>query len=658
MKSVSAIILSWLMLATGPLPALAQNTDPAQATGSSSSAGAEAPETSYHLMVLPMQYRFVGTSGYPGRVAEYDSLRQSFGGDLTFTWVDETRHNSLRSRSNFLNQDEYDSNNQLRLGQWLTFSVDSRSFVRHLDNVPFGTNLSPDDTLRSDSIPQGALFGIKRTQTKLDLRLKPAHLPVTFFVKGGFQSRRGHTQMQWYDMGGDATCGSCHSVSQFRTVNYTTRNVAGGFDLKVGHSTLTYEHSFRSFVDRLQNPLDPYGSTLSLPDDELPAGVPDTVEGLYAHNILPTHRTSSDTLRLRVPFHHTVTFNGSATDGRTRNVFTGNPQNYFNVDATLTGQVGEKISGVIDFHQQNTLNEFTPLYPLFANPSFHRQWLGVEIEYRASRGWNLEAHYRRTNVTRTNADLFPQFYSPDNLDVRRVIPNTFSNTAGFTASYRHGERWEARSGYEWVGTHAPGYVTDPGTAGRVFGTVTLTPIPRVSFTEDVSYLAQSKFPDIQRRNRLFLNTSYITLRPVADWSLAVGYAYYQNNLRTDLIYGTDPFYQESLVPFKSLSQSYTVSSTYIFKKKLAWQVDGGHVASTSDLRPSSAANDFFPIVLWASEFSRVSVPQASLSSSLDYRFAAGTNAGFRFQYGSYIDQVHSEQTGFLRTYSLFVGKSW
>lgn len=154
-----------------------------------------------------------------------------------------------------------------------------------------------------------------------------------------------------------------------------------------------------------------------------------------------------------------------------------------------------------------------------------------------------------------------------------------------------------------------------------------------------------------------LNTSYLTLRPLTDWALGVGYSYYQNNLRTDLIYGTDPFYQESLVPFKALSQSYTVSSTYIFKKKLAWQIDGGHVASRSDFRPS-LANDFFSVVAWASEFSRVSIPEASVSSSFDYRFGEGVDAGFRFQYGSYIDRVHPEQTGYLRTYTAFIGKNW
>lgn len=460
MRRVISIVLCYLLVWGVPSGITAQNEAGSGAPAVSTAQEKVAPETTYHLIVFPLQYRFVGTSGYAGRVAEYDSLRPSVGGDLTLTLISHPRQTSWKSRANFLSRDEYDINSQLRLGQYLTLGVNSRSFVRHLDNVPFGANLSPDDIIRTDSIPDGTLFGIKRTQSAVDLRIKVPRLPVTLFVRGGWQARRGHTQLQYYDMGGDASCGSCHSASQFRTVNYTTRNIGFGADVKLGRVSLTYEHDFRSFVDRLQNPLDLYGSTLSLPDDELPAGVPDTIRGYYIHNILPKHRTFSDTLRLRVPLVKSATFNGSVTNGWTRNVFTGHPQKFLNADATVNGRFLERLSTTVDYHQQNTLNEFTPLYPLFADPSFHRYWLGGRLEYRATSHWGVEAHYRRTDVTRTNADLFPQFYSPDNLDVRRVIPSTFSNTVGFSASYRQGELWNLRSGYEWVGTHAPGYVTD------------------------------------------------------------------------------------------------------------------------------------------------------------------------------------------------------
>jgi hypothetical protein len=69
--------------------------------------------------------------------------------------------------------------------------------------------------------------------------------------------------------------------------------------------------------------------------------------------------------------------------------------------------------------------------------------------------------------------------------------------------------------------------------------------------------------------------SYLTLTPLREWTLTGAYGHYQNNLKTDVIYGTDPFfYPELLVPFKALSQSYTVASDLLLKKKPAWRVEG------------------------------------------------------------------------------------
>jgi hypothetical protein len=216
-------------------------------------------------------------------------------------------------------------------------------------------------------------------------------------------------------------------------------------------------------------------------------------------------------------------------------------------------------------------------------------------------------------------------------------------------------------------------LTDPQTSRRVFAGGTFAPNTWISFTEDFSVLRQSNFQaptqqPIQRWKRLYLNTSYLTLKPVPDWSLGWGYAYYQNNLRTDLMYGTDPFYAESLVPFKAISQSYSFSSTYLLKKKLAWNVEFAHTASSSSLRPNlsnAPICDAGPVplpcadsVAFASQFSTVNVPQALASSTLDYRWKGGFDSGLRFQYGSYKDEVHPELNGHLNTYAVFFGKTW
>jgi hypothetical protein len=655
-----------------------------------------AVEESYQFVSFLPRYRFVTTSGFPGRVAEYDSLNQSVGGDIALTLIDSRRRYSWKYLTDYQSRDEYNMDSQLRLGPYFTLGINSRSLIRHLDNVPIGTNFlelfspGPDDIFRTDVIPDGALFGVKRTQSTVNARLKVPDTPLTFFVRGGWQARRGATQMQYYDMGASqepGQCGQCHQVSRFRSVNYTTRNVAAGVELKVNHAVINYEHSYRSFNDRMGNPVDLYGSALSIEGE--PLGAPDSPAGDYVHNVLPSHGTQTDTLRMRVPLPHALAFNGNLTYSCTRNRFTDNPHNALNGDATLNWNPHPRLRATLDYHQQNLLNDFTPGFFQFGNPSLHRYWVGTRLEYRLASFADAEVHYQRMHVTRSNAALWPQVYSPSTLGlvdtpadpwVTRLVPATLSNTAGVAVRLHHGERANVRLGYEWIGTHAPGYLTDPETSHRPFVSGSYALTSWLSFGNDFSVLLQNSFPGIQRRNRLWLNTSYLTITPVQEWSFSAGYGYYQNNLKTDLMYGTSPsFYLEPLVPFTSLSQTYSVSSNLLLKKKLAWRLDVGHVSSHSDFRPN-LLNPLIPAdcgpdgtqpcsdaVAFARAVSLVAVPQYSISSSLDYRWRRGLQSGIRFQYDSYTDRVPLDATGQLvrpsltghyRSLSMFLGRTW
>ena len=686
-------ILLLVVLAAVPWPLLGQTDTPQPATSKTE----PVPEFTYQVVNFLPGYRFASSSGFAGRAAEYDSLFQSVGGDLAFTRLDYGLHSALKYRASFTTRDEYDMDTQFKLGRDFSFSMSNRSFLRHLDDVSFGTNLDPDATIRTNFIPDSSLFGVKRTMNKASARYKVPHTPLTVFAIGGWQARRGLSQLQFFDMGTQNnpyipppdpnSCGggSCHSTSRYRPINYTTRNVGGGVEMKLAHVAVTFEHEYRSFNYRLQNPVDYYGTAASVDGEGLPPLgpaansplVPDTPQGYYAHNVLPRHDSQVDLVRMHAPVFRTLTFNGSLSYSRTENLFTGNPQNGLNGDATLNWNPTKKLHSTLDFHQQNLLNDFIPtLYTLFGNPSMHRHWTNVSLEYNLTPMFDVETHYRRTGITRSNADLWPQFYSLSSVGlvgteadafVPRLVASTFSNTAGFALKFHRSQTWNLRSGYEWIGTHAPGYLTDPQTSHRVFAGGSFTPKSWISVSEDFSVLRQSDFVSIQRQNRLYLSTSQITLRPVSEWSLGMGYAYYHNNLKSDMMFGTDPFYSQSLVPFKAISQSYSVSSTYTAKKKLAFNVELAHVSSSSSLRPdltnapdctAGPTQSCAVSLAFASQFSTVSVPQALASSTVDYRWRAGFDSGLRFQYGSYKDEIHPELTGHFGSYGVFLGRTW
>jgi len=672
---------------------------PAQAPQSAASQSAETPEITYHLTVMLPQYRFIDTSGYGGRVGEYDTLQQSLGGDLSLNFVDVPQHLTIKSTIDVMTRDDYESKSRFTLGKWLDLGLENRGFVRHLDdNSYFGASVISPDIVRIDTVPPDSLLGIRRRMNKAYARIQMPSIPVKLFVKGGWQARDGNSQMQYFDMGGSGDpatdqatgCANCHSASQFRTYNYTTRNIAGGAEVTLGKlAKLTYQHEFRSFNDRMQNPRDLYGTSGEIPPVE---DIPFNPAGFYVHSVLPRHQTQADSLQVGLAVAHHVTFNSDVSYARTTDLFTSHPQNAFNADATFTWNPVSQLRAVADFHQQNLLNDFaqtfslsdpTVIYP-FGNPSLHRHWAGLKLAYRATRQVDLETYYKRMNITRSNASLWPQISSPDNYDPLFVVPSSFSNIAGVALHVHTEQLWDARAGYEWTGTHAPGYVTDPQTNHRIFGDVTIVPVQWLSFSNDASILVQQSFPAVQRSNHLYVDTTFVTIKPVPRWNIGAGYTYMQDNLRTDMRFMNDSgigLYTQPLVPYKELDQSFSVHTTYELKQRLALGADFARSLAHSGFRPdlNPAHYPIFPGAVdvagfnsqqdYAAAFSQalgiasgpvslMDVPQSIVGSTLDYHLGRGFDGGLRFHYGSYADRIRPNLSGQVRSYTIFMGRIW
>src|SRR5208337_4049453 len=103
MKNVPPRFVITLLVVAAAWPIQAQQPGP-----NTSQPPENVPEVNYHLTVMMPQYRFLDTSGYAGRVGEYDSLQQSVGGDLSFDYVDIPRHMTIKSTWDVVSQDDYD----------------------------------------------------------------------------------------------------------------------------------------------------------------------------------------------------------------------------------------------------------------------------------------------------------------------------------------------------------------------------------------------------------------------------------------------------------------------------------------------------------------------------------------------------------------------
>jgi predicted CXXCH cytochrome family protein len=715
--------------------------------------------------ISPGDYRFVHGSGYLGRVGEYDSLESSAGADASTAFVSTTNHLTVVSRGNIISGDDYSAASQITAGEWFQAGFDTRGFVQQQDHYPFFAfpvldiiagppcNGVPCDTT-TDLIPSQAVFGVKRRLGNAYGRVKVPKLPVHLFLKGNWDARVGDTQFAYLDentlpITTAAPCGTqCHFQSQFQPVNYTTRDVGGGADIKIGSAILTWEHYFSSFNDRLQFPLGTFSGEFFPEDDsfgyssafpvppgkgptpgDVPIG-PGQTPINYPVNIPAPNQLSSDTVSLNWSSSHDLTFNGRVSYARLRDLYTGYPQNTFETDETLGWRPTDRLRATADYHQQNVLNDFTPYYSQYGNVSYHDHWEGLRLEYELPWSFDIEGYYRRNGITRSNAFLWPQLYSVDNTDLMYVVPSSISNTTGLALRYHDHGLWSARAGYEWTGTRNPGYLIVPTNDNQAFADVWLTPVKWLVFSNDVNVIAQNAFPAVplpdtpgatpapppatqsfdiniqglpptfQRRNRYYTETASATLNVVPDWHLGFGYSYQQNNMNTYMAFQNDSaagyILDEPNVPYKQISQTYWGETTYTVRQRLglslkvtynsarsgfrpdlnptdAAQLGNQYLISTGAFNPiafgtpgqpicpttpSSASTALCNLQIAATQISQVIVPQWIGESKANYQFPHKVEGGLVFYYGSYRDQFNPNFNGVLRTFNVYVGRSW
>jgi len=681
--------------------------------------------------MTPASYRFLHISGFPSRVGEYDSLQQSAGTSSSTAYVLPEKHLTLVSRGTVVSGNDYSLRSQLTISDRLKAQLDFRSLVQQQDHYPsYIAQLSSDFAVPggvTDTIPSNAVFAVTRRLANGYARVKTPKWPVHLFVKGNVQARTGLTQLTYLDenstpavyVGGvNTTCGlQCHQASQYQGVNATTRNIAGGADAEVKNLLhFLYEHKFSSFNDRLIFPTATYTGPFT-PENEgfstvnpPPSGPApqDVPAGNYYLDIPSPSQFSADTISMNLTPSAQLIVNGHVTYTRLRNTFTGNSQNWFDTDDTVTWNPQERIRLTADYHQQNMINGFTPYYTLYGNVSYHRHWEGLRAEFELPAGFSIEAQYRRSGITRSNAALWPQIYSIDNTDLQTVIPSSTSNTAGFAVRYRNGGVWNARAGYEWTGTDHPGYLIVPGSDNRIFASVWVTPTPWLTLSNDAHIFAQNAFPNaalpdtptasqgfggdisglpanFQRRDRFYVDAVSAALHPVQNWNLGLGYSYQQNNLKTYMAFQNDSsvnyVVDNPAVPYKQLSQVIWGNTDYTVKNRLGLNLQFTRNASNSGYRPDLNPNDaaslgnaaliqqgvFDPgmyqsalgnLALSSTQISEVRVPQWIGQSKAYYLFPHKIESGVVFYYGSYADRWNPNLNGVMRTFDVYIGRTW
>jgi hypothetical protein len=209
-------------------------------------------------------------------------------------------------------------------------------------------------------------------------------------------------------------------------------------------------------------------------------------------------------------------------------------------------------------------------------------------------------------------------------------------------------------------------------------------------TQSFGFFISGLPPTFQRRDRLYTETLSATFRPQPNWNLGLGYSYQQNNLATYMSFQNDsgPTYilDEPLVPYKQLTQAYWGETSYLAKQRFGLNLRVTYNSSRSgfrpDVNPADAAKlgntylisqgtfdtlipgtPLFPSALSnltfaSTQISEVIVPQWIGQGKAYYLFPHKFEGGLVMYYGSYRDYWNPNLNGVLRTFNIYVGRSW
>ena len=345
---------------------------------------------------------------------------------------------------------------------------------------------------------------------------------------------------------------------------------------------------------------------------------------------------------------------------------------------------------------------------MYGNVSYHRNWEGVQANFELPLNFSLQAHYHHSGITRSDAFLWPQIYSMDNTDLQTVIPSSSSNNAGLAVRYHQGGLWNARVAYDWTGTDHPGYLIVPGSNNKVSATLWITPKPWFTFSNQTFIIVQNAFPSpllpytpnqppdfgedisglplhFQRRERFYTDAASATFHPVTAWTLGLGYSYQQNNLESYMAFQNDAsvnyVLDQANVPWKELTQAWWANSTYTLEQHLGLDLAITGNASSSGFRPNLNPNNAASmgnaaliqqgafdsptfqqalgnLALSSTTISGVKVPQWIGHGKIWYQLPYKCEGGMVFYYGSYRDHWRPNLNGDLRTFDLYVGRTW
>jgi len=401
---------------------------------------------------------------------------------------------------------------------------------------------------------------------------------------------------------------------------------------------------------------DPNGQS-ALYDTYTPVGDPlgaTRVGGVYAHNLVPELKGSSNTLKLHTSYTGGIVAAATLSKIDRENRDSNAKADYFIGAGDLTWTISPRAALFVKYRHREAdmdtptldpidsvcspANNITNDYTCAIRPAISSTTDTVSgtIRYRPLTGLTLWGEYEFVKIRRENAD---EWKLPD---------STQKDTASLSASLRLRRNLSIKAKYIHKDIDDPAYNIEPDHSDE--GRISVSWIPFSRLNTMVSYsAAREKRHDLrfveadesittgenrkQDRDMLLGTVTFVLLK---DLSATASYAYIHHKTQQDIEYHDteggahiDPY-----VPDKNMSHTYAITVGYVPEKSVTLSGGVVHTISSGAFYPSSPA---LLEPLSVASFTDLKIRETAYTVSGEYRFKGGFAAGLQYRYSNLDD---------------------
>jgi hypothetical protein len=272
------------------------------------------------------------------------------------------------------------------------------------------------------------------------------------------------------------------------------------------------------------------------------------------------------------------------------------------------------------------------------------------IRYIVFRPLSINLGYVHKQIIRENVE--------NNVRDWDVPEKTIENTVNFSTRARLPMNLKMKINYRHMNISDPGSNVQPDSSDGGVVSFTWVPIARATVflsygttreeRKDLSHIDVDKRDTVSQK--LASSLSYLLKE---DLSLTLGYAWFNNEIEQDIMYGYDyqtspptPLYDED-VQYEDTADNYSVNVSYIPKERIILSAGGSWTSSSGGFSPDSYN---------VASLSELDNEETVYTASGEYEFKNGLSLGMKYRYS---DLENSEtQSGTAQTVLMTASSKW